>query len=43
MYTQNRKEQHFYVFIASSRRLVLSDGVTIDAIGNRILQRIIWR
>ena len=42
MYTQNGKEQHF-VFIAPSRQLVLSDGLTIDAIGNGILQRIIWR
>ena len=37
IYTQNGKEQHFYVFIASSRRLVLSDSLTIDAIRSRIL------
>ena len=38
-----RRGTRFYVFIASSRQLVLSDGLTIDAIGNEILQRIIWR
>ena len=38
-----RKRTTFYEFIASSRQLVLSGGLTIDANGNRILQRIIWR
>ena len=33
----------FYEFIASSRQLVLSGGLTIDPNGNGILQRIIWR
>ena len=37
-----RKGTTFYAFIASSRQLVLCDGLMIDAIGNRILQRIIW-
>ena len=36
------KGTSFYVFIASSRQLVLSDGLTIDAIRNGILQRINW-
>ena len=38
-----RKGTLFNVFIASSRQLVLSDGLTIDATGNGILQRIIWQ
>ena len=38
-----RKGNTFYVFIASSRQLVLSDGLTINAIGNGISQRIIWQ
>ena len=33
-----QKGTTFYVFIASSRQLVLSDGLTIDAIGNGISQ-----
>ena len=38
-----RKGTTFYVFVASSRQLVLFDSLTIGAIANRILQRIIWR
>ena len=37
-----RKGTAFYVSIASSRQLVLCDGLMFDAIGNRILQKIIW-
>ena len=38
-----KKETTFYVLIASSRQLVLSDSLTMNAIGNRISQRIIQR
>ena len=41
-YTHKTEKTTFYVFIASSRQLVLCDGLTIDVIGNRILQKIIW-
>ena len=42
VYTK-RKGTTFYVFIASSRQLVLSDGSMIDAIRNGISQKIIWQ
>ena len=42
MYTQNRKEHHFMcLYVASSRQLVLSDGLMIDPIRNGISQRIL--
>ena len=41
--THKTERNNIYALIVSFRQLVLSDSLTINAIGSGILQRIIWQ